>query len=250
MVDWGLAGQVARLAAGSEEPVGPRARPGGGLRASWRRRLAAYTGLAPATPLPPPELVERAQWAELNLDSAAAAARPGRGAARRRAGAHRAARGRAEGRRRRGASAPRSGSCSATSRGACWASTSCRCSAPTRRRGCCWWRRTSHRAAAQLEVDRDVVPDLGLRARADARVPVPGRRLAARPPRRPAAPLPRDGGRPGRRRRSCGARQSRQAGRDLPRGRARRADPDRARSRRSWTRCRRRWRSSRATPST
>ncbi len=68
MVDWGLAGQVARLAAGSEEPV----ELGLDLVVVCRELeapLAEYTGLAPSTPLPPPELVERAQWAELNLAS-------------------------------------------------------------------------------------------------------------------------------------------------------------------------------------
>lgn len=68
MVDWGLAAQIARLAAGSEEPV----ELGLDLVAVCRgleAPLAEYTGLDPEAPLPPPELVERAEWAELNLAS-------------------------------------------------------------------------------------------------------------------------------------------------------------------------------------
>ncbi|HEY6780474.1 MAG TPA: zinc-dependent metalloprotease [Thermoleophilaceae bacterium] len=68
MVDWNLSGQVARLAAGSEEPVDL------GLNlarvcAELEQPLADYTRLEPARPLPAPELVGRAAWAEINLDS-------------------------------------------------------------------------------------------------------------------------------------------------------------------------------------
>jgi coenzyme F420 biosynthesis associated uncharacterized protein len=68
MVDWSLARQVARLTAGSEEPVDL------GLDlvavcADLQVPVAEYTQLLPATPVPPPELVSRAGWAELNLEA-------------------------------------------------------------------------------------------------------------------------------------------------------------------------------------
>lgn len=70
MVDWSLARQVARLAAGSEEaegaPVDLTA-----LCAELEGRVAAHTGLRLAAPAPAPELVSRRTWAEANLESMA-----------------------------------------------------------------------------------------------------------------------------------------------------------------------------------
>ncbi|MDQ3934156.1 MAG: zinc-dependent metalloprotease [Actinomycetota bacterium] len=68
MVDWSLARQIARFAAG-----------GGGqgtidadldaLVADAGGPLRDYTGLEPAKPIPPPEVVDRAEWADVNLTS-------------------------------------------------------------------------------------------------------------------------------------------------------------------------------------
>lgn len=66
MVDWSLARQVARLAAGSE----PRADLGIDLAAvctELEPHVASYTGLTPATPVPPPEVLDRAEWALMNI---------------------------------------------------------------------------------------------------------------------------------------------------------------------------------------
>jgi coenzyme F420 biosynthesis associated uncharacterized protein len=68
MVDWGLARQVAALAAGS----GTEGKPPFdvvGLSAEMEGPVAAYTRLAPSTPTPPAELVSRAEWASVNLDA-------------------------------------------------------------------------------------------------------------------------------------------------------------------------------------
>jgi coenzyme F420 biosynthesis associated uncharacterized protein len=68
MVDWGLARQVARLATGADEP----AESDLDLRphcSEMEEHVAAYTGLSPAGPVPPPELVTRGEWSEVNLDA-------------------------------------------------------------------------------------------------------------------------------------------------------------------------------------
>ncbi|HLM09504.1 MAG TPA: zinc-dependent metalloprotease [Thermoleophilaceae bacterium] len=70
MVDWTLARQVARLAAGS----GGESDPGFDVAASCAEmapHVERYTGLSPATPAPAPEVVERAEWAAGALDSLA-----------------------------------------------------------------------------------------------------------------------------------------------------------------------------------
>jgi coenzyme F420 biosynthesis associated uncharacterized protein len=67
MVDWSLARQVARLAAGSGEP-GPDPDLAG-VTAEMEQHVAAYTRLRPATPVPGPELVSREEWAEINLET-------------------------------------------------------------------------------------------------------------------------------------------------------------------------------------
>jgi coenzyme F420 biosynthesis associated uncharacterized protein len=68
MVDWSLARQVARLAAGSGDE-GPPLADVAALCAEMESHVAAYTGLAPATPVPAAELVSRGEWASVNLDS-------------------------------------------------------------------------------------------------------------------------------------------------------------------------------------
>jgi len=68
MVDWSLARQIASFAArSSEEAEGAEDLPE--LVAEAAAEVARYTGLRLPEPMPDPELVNRAQWAELNLDS-------------------------------------------------------------------------------------------------------------------------------------------------------------------------------------
>lgn len=67
MIDWGLARRISRLVAG---PIAPAVRLPGDLHemaADAERRVVAYTGLQPRGPLPPPEPVDRPQWADVNL---------------------------------------------------------------------------------------------------------------------------------------------------------------------------------------
>jgi coenzyme F420 biosynthesis associated uncharacterized protein len=76
MVDWTLARQVARFAAGnsSAPSLGD---PGFAARvAATRRTLSDYTGLVPVGEMPAPEAVSRGEWAELNVDSMAAMLEP------------------------------------------------------------------------------------------------------------------------------------------------------------------------------
>ena len=70
MVDWSLARQVARLAAGSGDEGPPQADIAA-LCAEMEGHVAAYTGLSPVTPIPGAELVSREEWASVNLDSLA-----------------------------------------------------------------------------------------------------------------------------------------------------------------------------------
>jgi coenzyme F420 biosynthesis associated uncharacterized protein len=70
MVDWSLARQVAHFAAGSGEQPGPDADIAA-LCAEMLPHVAAYTRLAPATPVPEPELVSRQEWASVNLEALA-----------------------------------------------------------------------------------------------------------------------------------------------------------------------------------
>jgi coenzyme F420 biosynthesis associated uncharacterized protein len=70
MVDWSIARHIARLAAGSERM------PDLGLDlAELARRLepevAAHTGLVLSAPAPPVELLRRAEWTEVNLETLA-----------------------------------------------------------------------------------------------------------------------------------------------------------------------------------
>ncbi len=70
MVDWSLARQVARLAAGSGDEGPPQADVAA-LCAEMEGHVASYTGLSLGTPAPAPELVGRGEWASVNLDSLA-----------------------------------------------------------------------------------------------------------------------------------------------------------------------------------
>jgi len=68
MVDWALARRIAGLAAGQateEEPPFDAAV----LSVEMEGPVASYTGLALASPTPPAEVVSRAQWAAVNLDT-------------------------------------------------------------------------------------------------------------------------------------------------------------------------------------
>ncbi len=67
MVDWSLARQVARLAAGSGDP-GPDPDVAA-VSAEMEEHVAAYTRLRLATPVPGAELVSREEWAEINLET-------------------------------------------------------------------------------------------------------------------------------------------------------------------------------------
>src|SRR4051812_50042054 len=70
MVDWSLARQLARFAAGAgatppelgsvDFPV---------LVGETEGHLREYTGLTPVDAIPAPEAVGRAEWAEVNIDS-------------------------------------------------------------------------------------------------------------------------------------------------------------------------------------
>jgi coenzyme F420 biosynthesis associated uncharacterized protein len=67
MVDWGLARQIAALAAGrgtEEEPPFDAA----ALSVEMEPAVAGYTRLALTTPTPPAEVVSRPEWASVNLE--------------------------------------------------------------------------------------------------------------------------------------------------------------------------------------
>ncbi len=69
-MDWSLARQIARFAARSEEAA-PLGLDLTALIADIQPRVIAYSGLDPAEPVPAPETVDRAAWAEANLSSMA-----------------------------------------------------------------------------------------------------------------------------------------------------------------------------------
>lgn len=71
MVDWSLARQIARLAAGagSVQRLGPVDFTR--LSGAAEGELVSYTGLVPRSPIPPAEAVARPDWAEINVDSLA-----------------------------------------------------------------------------------------------------------------------------------------------------------------------------------
>jgi coenzyme F420 biosynthesis associated uncharacterized protein len=68
MVDWSLARQIARFAAGGSQRATIEA-DFPALVEEADRHLRGYTGLAPAGDIPPPEVVDRAEWADVNLTS-------------------------------------------------------------------------------------------------------------------------------------------------------------------------------------
>jgi coenzyme F420 biosynthesis associated uncharacterized protein len=70
MVDWTLARQIARFAAGNGSSAPSLERPDfGGRVAATQRTLSDYTGLTAVEPIPAPETVSRADWAEVNVDT-------------------------------------------------------------------------------------------------------------------------------------------------------------------------------------
>jgi coenzyme F420 biosynthesis associated uncharacterized protein len=70
VIDWNLAGQVARGVAGLQPSGNPEPfEDVAGPAAESERLVSAYTGLVPAEPLPIPEPVTRDAWIEANLRS-------------------------------------------------------------------------------------------------------------------------------------------------------------------------------------
>jgi len=69
VIDWSLAERVAGAVAGS--PNGETAKPLPGdldaMARDARSRVVAYSRIAPADELPPPEAVDRTTWAQANL---------------------------------------------------------------------------------------------------------------------------------------------------------------------------------------
>src|SRR5436305_4306995 len=68
MVDWSLARQIARFAAGNE-PAPDLSFDFESSVGDAEQHLATYTGLGLTAPVPAPERVDRAQWAENNIGS-------------------------------------------------------------------------------------------------------------------------------------------------------------------------------------
>jgi coenzyme F420 biosynthesis associated uncharacterized protein len=71
MVDWTLARQVARFAAGNGSAPSLDKPDFAGRVEATRPVLSEYTGLTPTNPIPAPEAVSRAEWAEVNVGSMA-----------------------------------------------------------------------------------------------------------------------------------------------------------------------------------
>ena len=71
MVDWALARQIARFAAGSSAGAPPLDADFPTLVRESEAHLRDYTGLELSAPVPAPEPVGRAEWAEVNLESLA-----------------------------------------------------------------------------------------------------------------------------------------------------------------------------------
>ena len=70
MVDWGLARQIAKLAAGSGT-AGALPFDAAALSDEMEPAVAGYTRLTLASPTPPAEVVSRAEWVGVNLDALA-----------------------------------------------------------------------------------------------------------------------------------------------------------------------------------
>jgi coenzyme F420 biosynthesis associated uncharacterized protein len=71
MIEWSLARQIARFAAGAGDSL-PLHADLPAFVAEAEPHLRRYTGLEPATPIPVPEALDRPDWAEINVDSMAA----------------------------------------------------------------------------------------------------------------------------------------------------------------------------------
>ncbi|HEX2161331.1 MAG TPA: zinc-dependent metalloprotease [Thermoleophilaceae bacterium] len=76
MVDWSIARKVAGLTARSEDVIQDPGVDLVALSAEFAPRVAEYTRLQPADPIPPPELVSRHGWSEANLDAMAELMKP------------------------------------------------------------------------------------------------------------------------------------------------------------------------------
>ncbi|MGH2928735.1 MAG: zinc-dependent metalloprotease, partial [Solirubrobacteraceae bacterium] len=68
MIDWFLAERIAAYVAGQTDARPPVADLPA-LAAESERRVAAYTGLTPARPLPAPEGVDRREWVRANVEA-------------------------------------------------------------------------------------------------------------------------------------------------------------------------------------
>src|SRR5680860_469795 len=68
MVDWGIARQIARFAARSDE-VPELGLDMPALARELEGSVASYTGLSVSEPVPPVEVVSRVAWADANLDT-------------------------------------------------------------------------------------------------------------------------------------------------------------------------------------
>ena len=69
VIDWRTAERIAGFVAGAPPADAGLSRQLPGLAAESERRVVGYTGLSPATPLPPPEAVDRNAWIAANLAS-------------------------------------------------------------------------------------------------------------------------------------------------------------------------------------
>jgi coenzyme F420 biosynthesis associated uncharacterized protein len=68
IVDWIVAERIARFVAGSGDAPAPKADLAA-LAAESEKRVTAYTGLRPSSPLPPPEGISRREWIASNISS-------------------------------------------------------------------------------------------------------------------------------------------------------------------------------------
>src|SRR6185312_4717019 len=66
VIDWILAEKIAGYLAGTGDAAAPRADLPA-LAVESERRVTAYTRLAPARPLPPPEGIGRREWVQTNI---------------------------------------------------------------------------------------------------------------------------------------------------------------------------------------
>lgn len=75
MVDWSIARQIARFAAGNADAPPFDLELPARVRGA-RVHVMGYTGIEPAEPLPEPEAVSRVEWAEVNLGGIASLLEP------------------------------------------------------------------------------------------------------------------------------------------------------------------------------